>query len=249
MKRIRSTAAVLLVILAIAGSFSAWAAELPELHAKALEKHAQNADTVGWLQVPGTRIDDVVLQYTGDSNQYYLRRGFDGSNDMNGSLFADYRCDFPGTGSAGLSMNTVIYGNSMSDDPEGAGLSGIKYYQYDDFAAENPYIYFATTNETFAWEVFAVAVVQIDLPYNRPDLDPDAILDAVDTLRAGNIHSHLDGITVDAQDKILTLSTPDYSITSSYPSDYRFVVMAKLVDDTQDEAASPNENPGTGRPC
>jgi len=61
MKRIRSTAAVLLVILAIAGSFSAWAAELPELHAKALEKHAQNADTVGWLQVPGTRIDDVVL--------------------------------------------------------------------------------------------------------------------------------------------------------------------------------------------
>ncbi|MDR2931991.1 MAG: class B sortase, partial [Oscillospiraceae bacterium] len=141
---------------------------------KAKEKHAINSDTVGWLQIPNTKIDDVIVFYPGDRNSYYLRRDFNKVPNTGplagqyGSYFADYRSKFEG-GGQGLSRNTVIYGHSMEDNPDGGGFSQLKKYLDEDFARKNPYVYFSTLDEDMAWEVFAVFYTTINFAYNRPD--------------------------------------------------------------------------------
>lgn len=70
---------------------------------------SQYPDAVAWLRCEDTVIDYPVMQAS--DNDYYLRRLPDGSWNMSGSLFLDYRCawDF----SDGWSM---IYGHNMNDD-------------------------------------------------------------------------------------------------------------------------------------
>ncbi len=78
----------------------------PKLAARVKEKYALNTDSVGWLQVPGTTVDDVVLWYPHDVNEFYYRRNFEKRESFNGSYYADYRCTFDTT-AKGLSPNTV----------------------------------------------------------------------------------------------------------------------------------------------
>ena len=205
-----------------------------DLMRKAKEKVPLNGDTVGWLQVPNTEIDDVILWYPGDRNAYYLRRDFNKVENTGplqtqyGSYFADYRCTFDG-GRQGLSHNTVLYGHSMEDDPDGGGFSQLKKYLDEDFAKANPYIYFSTTDEDMAWEVFAVFYSTVELPYNRPNMATAELsqMQILSECLKRSIYSY--DTDLSAEDKILTLSTCCYNFTTSYPNNYRYVVMAKLV--------------------
>jgi len=108
------------------------------------EKYARNSDTVGWLYVPGTSVDDVVVHYPHDANEFYLRRNFDRRTSMSGVYFADFRNTFDGT-AAGLSRNTVIYGHSLdwNDDPDAPYFDQLKRFLDEDFARQNPYIFFS----------------------------------------------------------------------------------------------------------
>lgn len=223
----------------------------PKLTARVHEKHELNSDTVGWLQVPNTTIDDVVLWYPGDENDYYYRRNFEKRQSFSGVYYADFRCKFDGT-SAGLMPNTVIYGHSMSDNPahESGLFSPLKYYKNEDFSRENPYIYFSISEEDLLWEVFAVFYATTKLQYNTP-VAPD-FLRIIGECRARSIYNYDVGVT--EKDKLLTLSTCTYSkpdgTTISYPNDYRYVVMAKLVTDKSSlkNEAKITENPNIKAP-
>lgn len=197
----------------------------PELHAKAAEKKELNGDTVGWLQVPGTTIDDVILWYPDDQNGYYLRRNFERKSDRNGSYFADYRCRFD----EGMSRNTVIYGNSFPGGQAEELFGQLGRFRDEAFCRENPYIYFADTERTMKWEVFAVSVMDVTVPYNNPNPDDEQLAEIIEKARASSLHS-FDSVSVGVQDTLLTLSTVDYSKTAAYLNDNRFVVMAKLVE-------------------
>lgn len=205
---------------------------LPKLTQMVQEKYDLNPDTVGWLQLPGTTIDDVVVWYPGDENLFYYRRNFEKRESFNGIYYADYRCAFDGT-AAGLAPNTVIYGHSMSDDPLDARMmfSPFKFFKDAGFAKEHPYIYFSTHDEDLLWEVFAVFYATIELPYNIPY--PQDFRGLLDECAARSIYTY--ATEVSASDKILTLSTCTYSLPDGtplvYPNDYRYVVMAKLVTD------------------
>lgn len=224
---------------------------LPNLTPLVSEKHEINADTVGWLQVPNTTIDDVVVWYPGDKNRYYYRRNFDKKESFNGIFYADYRCKFDG-GAAGLAPNTVIYGHSMSDDPldKRKMFSPLKFYKDQDFAVENPYIYFSIAETDLVWEVFAVFFATVDLPYNHPF--PTDMANIISECTKRSIYTY--DVQVSATDKILTLSTCTYSMPDgrglSYPNDYRYVVMAKLVTDTahMKEQAALELNPSPKAP-
>lgn len=198
----------------------------PALHTRAAEKKALNGDTVGWLQVPGTDIDEVVLFKADDFNNYYYRRDFDKKYSFDGCYYADFRCVFD---SGKLSRNTVIYGHSFEDDADSRRFGQLRRYRDADFAAENPYIYFATTGETMKWQVFAVSIMTIDIPYNLPELPDKEYTQVLDLLRKNSLREYGD-IEVGAGDRILTLSTTDYS-AGVYPNDNRFVIAAKLVED------------------
>ena len=69
---------------------------------------AANPDTVGWLRIPGTRIDYPVVQTT--DNEIYLHTDFNGNPDRYGTVFldCDSSADFSG-------RNNLIYGHHMRD--------------------------------------------------------------------------------------------------------------------------------------
>ena len=221
---------------------------LPRLTARVREKRGINSDSVGWLRAPGTTVDDIVLWYPGDANEFYYRRNFDKRESFNGSYFADFRCTFNGRAD-GLAKNTVIYGHSMSDDPNDyRGLfSPLKFFKDESFARATPYIYFSALEEDLVWEVFAVFNATDTMTYNLPN--PPDLMAVVDEGRKLSFYNY--DVTVTKEDKLLTLSTciyhrPDNGALMSYPNRYRYAVMAKLV---KDKTALKNEaklekNPG-----
>lgn len=67
-----------------------------------------NPDIVGWIKIPGTKIDYPVVQ--GKDNEEYLHKTFSKKQNRSGSVFLDVNCkkDFS-------SDNSVIYGHHMKD--------------------------------------------------------------------------------------------------------------------------------------
>lgn len=79
---------------------------------------AINPDIVGWIYIPGSRINYPVVQ--GQDNESYLHTAFDGSNgwfSSAGTIFLDYK-----NNSQFLSQNSFLYGHHMRDGSMFASL-------------------------------------------------------------------------------------------------------------------------------
>ena len=223
---------------------------LPSHRDKIAEYKAINSDVVGWLEIPDTTINDVVVWYPNDYNEYYLRKDVYKRYNQAGSYYADFRNKFDGT-AAGLSRNTVIYGHSldMNDNPDAPYFSQLKKFLDQDFAEQHPYIYFSVEGEELVWEVFAVFYSTIALPYNVPDQSNEEFTALIS--EANKRSEYIYDVDVTTGDKILTLSTCVYKFTPGvYPNDYRYVVMAKLVDPSEPfkKTASLEKNPNPKEP-
>ena len=59
---------------------------------KYADVYAQNSDLVGWITVPGTRIDYPVMQ-TKDNPNFYLKHAFDQSYSSYGVPYMQENCD------------------------------------------------------------------------------------------------------------------------------------------------------------
>lgn len=207
------------------------------LRYKVQEKYKLNDESIGWIELPNSELSDVVMYHKpankkDDEKFFYLRRDFNKVPNTGplaaqyGTYFADYRSTFGG-GRQGMSRNTTIYGHSMEDNPDGAGFSQLKKFLDEEFARENPYLYFSTAEEDMAWEVFAVFYATRYLVYNKPDEPDEDFLAMIAECEARSIYDY--GIEITPEDKIITLSTCCYNFGAGYPNDYRYVVMAKLV--------------------
>lgn len=194
-----------------------------ELLTKMVATHKQNDDTVGYLYVPGTTINEVTVQTV--DNDYYLRRNYLGKQDFNGCYYVDFRAN-SGSRSA-LSKNTVIYGHSMDDNPDGTKFSQTKKYLDKGFATENQFIYYSTPESGMVWQVFAVFYTNRNHNYNNPNPETAELQNLITDVRKRSLHNF--DVPVTANDKILTLSTCTYVYDKNYPNNYRYVVMAKLL--------------------
>lgn len=191
----------------------------------------ENSDTMGWLYINGTAVDDAVVKVSyNDNNNYYLRRNAKGESDYYGCYYADWRC-YTGNRES-LSKNTVIYGHSMSEDAEGVKFSQLKKYLKADFAKEHPYICFSTIDEDMVWQIFAVFYTNTSFDYINPNPTSGSFSSLIQKAQDLSFYDY--DIEVTPNDKVLTLSTCTYVLADgtklSYPNNYRFVVMAKLLD-------------------
>lgn len=223
---------------------------LPSFLEVIAEKYALNSDTIGWLYVPGTSIDDVVLHYPHDANEFYLRRNFEGRTSMAGSYFADFRNTFNGLAD-GLSRNTIIYGHSlnMDDDPDAPYFDQLKRFLDEDFARQNPYIFFSVAEQDLMWEVFAVYYTTTSLPYNMPEFTDVGFAAIIEEMTARS--EFIYDVQVLPEDRILTLSTCTYVFTPGvYPNRYRFVISARLVEEGEElrQEANLERNPSPRAP-
>lgn len=181
-----------------------------------------NEDMAGWLSVPGTNIDYPVMWTPGDE-QYYLYRGFDGSENKNGCLILDTdSCLDP------LTTNLIIHGHNMKS---GAMFGNLTDYEDEDYYKAHKEIILYTEECERRYEVIAVFRSQV---YKKTDevfkfykfFQADTQEEFEDFYQNIKALSEYDtGVTAEFGDHFITLSTCVYHVEQG-----RFVVVAKEVE-------------------
>lgn len=183
------------------------------------ELYVMNNDMVGWIEIPGTVVSYPVMQ-TPDNVDYYLHRDFYKKYNLHGCIYAREQCDINKP-----SDNITLYGHRMND---GSMFNSLIDYTKESFYREHRYIYFDTLTERHTYEVMAVftttATVGKGFAYHQfvDAADEKAFNDFVNTCKS---NSFVDtGVTAQLGDKLITLSTCEYSHENG-----RLVVVAKRV--------------------
>lgn len=179
---------------------------------------AANSDFVGWISIDGTNINYPVMQTPG-SPDFYLKRGFDKNYSDYGVPYVQENCLI------GQSDNCVIYGHHMKD---GSMFADLCKYESESFYREHPIIRFDTLAGFGEYEivcVFKTAVYTEDgfKYYHFVDAENEEAFQAF--IRSCQALALYDtGVSAEYGDKLITLSTCEYSRTNG-----RMVVVAKRV--------------------
>lgn len=205
------------------------AADFSEIQEMLEYEILQNPDTVGWLKIEGTDINNSVVQSF--DNVDYLRKNERRQYDVYGCYFADYECS---VGSRDvLSPNTIIYGhNDVTDDPDGRRFAQLYRFLDPEFAAATPCVQFCTMEDPMQWQIFAVFYTHTYFNYTDVNITNEEKMEIVNTALEHSIYDY--NVPVSEDDKILTLST---CTTRFGDKNHRFVVMAKLLPDDQTPGA------------
>ena len=188
----------------------------------AYEKYAavyeQNTDFVGWISIEGTNIDYPVMQ-TIDEPNYYLKRGFDKQYSAYGVPYVQENCDL------GISDNCVLYGHHMSN---GSMFSDLCKYADENFYQEHKIIRFDTLSGFGEYEVIAAfkttAYSEQGFKYYHFTLADSAEDFDAYISKCKELSIYDTGVGAEYGDKLITLSTCEYSRTNG-----RMVVVAKQV--------------------
>lgn len=119
---------------------------------------SQNGDLIGWLTMEGTEIDYPVVQAA--DNDYYLRRGFDGSKLYTGTLFMDYQCR-PDCGG----LYSIIYGHNIKS---GMMFQCLGDYQKQDYFTAHQYGWYVTPEAAYRLEALALCLTDTESPLVAP---------------------------------------------------------------------------------
>lgn len=213
---------------------------------------AQNADAKGWLVVPGTSINDAILQ--GKNNNRYLRADNFGNYSFAGCYFLDYRNTL--IDRTKLNQNSIIYGHNlgnptnMKDDPNGDLFAQLLRFEDVKFAQNYPYFYVNTPTDKMVFKIFAVFYTDTGFYYINPSFPTsEEFLTLVNEAR---VRSELNyDVDVGPADLIMTLSTCTYKYGNGFVNDrQRFVVMGRLlrVGEADTDAVTVQVNPSPKAP-
>ncbi|MBQ4116495.1 MAG: sortase [Clostridia bacterium] len=115
---------------------------------KLTEYQKTNPDIFAWIQVDGTGISFACVK--GTDNNYYLDHNVMLEYNINGSVFADYRCNT----TILENPNLVLYGHNMIQ--EGVMFSDMLKFLDHTFFLNNRYITIYTVDAVYRYEIFAV---------------------------------------------------------------------------------------------
>lgn len=186
-----------------------------------LALHEENRDCIGWITIEGTRIDYPVMYRPGDKN-YYLYRDFNGESSANGCLFLAEEC-VPGE-----SDNLIVYGHHMNS---GKMFADLEKYKDADFYEAHPTILFRTIWGNGQYQILSAFTTPV---YTENDFSYYSFIkaqkgedyeDFIKEVKQRAVYET--GFTAGYGDKLLTLSTCEYSQKNG-----RMVVVAKKVEGT-----------------
>lgn len=192
--------------------------EMIALRARLNALKTQNADFLGWITIPDTKVDYPAV-HTVD-NEYYLNHSFEKEYLRAGSIFADYR----NSKSLLENRNTILYGHNMMS---GSMFGCISDFFSRSYFTENRYIYIYTSDGIFVYQTFAIRKVKInkDVSYITTFFaDDEAFLEFANRMMKASAVK-LNDVTFTETDRILTLST----CTNSGNDNERYCLQAKLV--------------------
>ena len=194
---------------------------------------SSNSDTVGWITMPNTVIDYVVVQSPKDAqavangeDPYYLYRDFYGNDTKYGSIFLDYRSTLD-------SKNMLLHGHHMQD---GRMFANLMYFQDLEFYKKTPVFTYNTLYEKSQWKIIAIFKTNTlkwqgeIFNYLRGSFSSD--YDFLNYIYELRMRSFIDcPVDVNEHDTIVTLSTCCYDF-----DDFRFVVVARKVRDGESDS-------------
>ena len=171
----------------------------------------QYPDVVGWL-----KMDDVDISYPivqGKDNDRYLYFDPSGAENIDGSIFLDYRAK-----SLDTDLYNLIYGHNMRDESMFGQLDN--YVNEDFYKQGTGAFYIYTPKGSYRYKIFAVDIVDpADDVYQMGFKNPQVFGAFVKQLKNNSMYET--GVEVEGYDRIVTLSTCS--------STNRLVLSAKLV--------------------
>jgi len=179
----------------------------------------QNNDLTGWITIDGTTINYPVMQ-TPDNPDFYLKHNFEKEYSDYGIPYVAEHCDM-----ALPSDNIIIYAHHIRG---GKMFGALMDYTNQAFYESHHIIRFDTLTERSEYEIIAVfkTTVYDDIGFKYylfADAETETDFTAyVDECK--NLALYDTGVTVKYGDKLITLSTCEYSKTNG-----RLVIVAKKV--------------------
>ena len=173
---------------------------------------AENEDIVGWIYSEGTPINYPIVQSS--NNDYYLRRLLDGTYNIAGSIFMDYRNSPDYT-----DLHTIIYGHNLKD---GTMFGSLKEYRSQEYYDSHPIIHLYTPQGDYSIEL--IAGYQTDVYsniYSFPESTEELDLLYEEITMLSTFKSD---ISFQEGDRLLTLST-----CSDGGDISRYVLIGKIV--------------------
>ena len=190
------------------------------IHSGLLALHEKNPDCVAWITIEGTVIDYPVM-YRPNPKNYYLHRDFNGNHASAGALFIAENCD------PDDSDNVIIYGHHMSS---GKMFAALNKYKKQSFYEEHKRIVYETLHGAETFEIMFAFTTPVytghDFAYYAfSKADSSEEYDAyISACRERTLYDT--GVTAQYGDKLLTLSTCEYSQKNG-----RMVVVARKINE------------------
>ena len=182
-----------------------------------------NKDVKGWITIPDSDIDYVVLQSSEDDPEYYLNHNMFYKEDKAGSLFLDIKSSVEEQ-----SKNLVIHGHNMTSTDN--MFHRLLEYKNLDYYMERPVFQFDSIYEPGQWKIFSIFITNGTnkkeelFDYTRSDFRNESdFLNFIYQLRIRSLYN-MDTIDINENDTIITLSTCSYEV-----KDYRTVIVARKV--------------------
>ena len=174
------------------------------------ELFLQNMDMVGWIKVEDTNINYPVM-HTPDNPDFYLKHGFDKGYTDYGCPYVQENCDVQEP-----SDNVIIYGHHMKN---GSMFCDLEKFKSEDFYKEHKTISFNTLTDKCEYEIVAVFKTFVYFVNAETSEQFDEYI-----AKCKELSLYDTGVSAEYGDKLITLSTCEYSRTNG-----RLVVVAKRV--------------------
>jgi len=192
----------------------------PQILPEYLPFYELNNDMVGWITIPDTKVNYPVMQ-TPENPDYYLKRNFYKMGSDWGAIYAREACDINRP-----SDNITLYGHHMKD---GSMFAQLSKFQFQDFWQTHQTFTFDTLYEHHTYKIWAVFKTSANIgdnhfPYHRfsDAYSQEEFTEFVETIKKLDFYDT--GITPVYGDKLLTLSTCEYTLANG-----RFVVCAVRI--------------------
>ncbi len=195
--------------------------------------------------------NDVSETYVTDGAFYnHFRNSFGATSaelSLNTVIFG---CSDFGTTNNPLKESEIIEEHLYRDDPKGPLFSQLFNFMDPSFAEKTPYIYLTLPEEETIWQIFAVFYNDAEtlnevfsdfhdrhagsIWYIEPSPTESEYALMLETIRNRSVYDY--DVEVSSNDKILTLTTSTIDFGVKECDNYRFVVVAKLVEDAENLA-------------
>ena len=163
---------------------------------------ATNSETVGYVYIPGTQLDEPVVQTT--DNATYLDKTFDGGyQPLMGAVFmdADNKKDFS-------DRLTWLFGHARgSKVPDHRMFRDVNYFSHQEYFDKHPYVVIETPERKYYYEAVAMIIVPEETAFYRTSFDDDADFEKQLTTIYDTAQVKKPNVKVSSKDKYLVLST------------------------------------------